>query len=344
MSQATELFYLTELSPRDKPLEKRKVQADRFSALYLGTSYHKYGERIADCSRRLVFKVSIQDNGKMRLKLKRARFCRVPRCPQCQGRRALKWNAKTQQIMPRVLEVYPKARFVMLTLTVPNCELTDLRSQLDEMNKAWIRLFARKELKVLGWIRTTEVVRRAKDLAGPHYHALLMVPPVYFGANYITQERWGELWSKSLKTKEFRDVDVRAVKPKKGGLKVSESQMVISAAIEVIKYAVKPDDCLINDSNLQKPGQRVRMSNQEWLLGLTEQLHKSRLIATGGVLKEYFKELEDERRERLANYVQIRDEFLAQCEEDNPELEFEHRPKVKRYVTESLPDITRELV
>ncbi len=234
--------------------------------------------------------------------------------------------------MPKVLADSPKARFIMLTLTVPNCELADLRSQLGEMHKAWIRLLTRKELKIHGWIRSTEVVRRAEDLAGPHYHALLMVPSSYFsGVNYITQERWSELWAKSLKTKDDRIVDVRAVKSKKGTLKGSETDAVISATVEVIKYAVKPDDCLIDDHDLQRPGQRVRMSNQDWLVGLTEQLHKSRLIATGGVLKDYFKEVEDERQEERGSLVHIREKLVADCESDAPEAVFNWHPEVERY-------------
>lgn len=332
MLQATELSYLTELSPRDKPWDKRKAQADCYQTLYLDTSYHKRAERIANCSSRLVFKTGLQDNKRRRYKLKTAMFCRVPHCPICQSRRALKWNSKTRQIMPRVLEAYPKSRFIMLTLTVPNCDLTDLRSTLGEMNKAWRNLIRRKELKIQGWIRTTEVTRADDDKAHPHYHALLMVPPSYFtGANYITQERWTELWASSLKTGEFRKVDVRAVKPKKGALNASETEAILSATVEVIKYAVKPSDNLIDEHDTQRPGQRVRMSNQDWLVGLTDQLHKTRLIATGGVLKDYFKELEDERKEANQDLIHIRENALAEPDSDEPDKVFDWYQGVKRY-------------
>jgi len=233
--------------------------------------------------------------------------------------------------MPRVLADSPKARFIMLTLTVPNCELKDLRSQLGEMHKAWVRLLTRKELKIHGWIRATEVTRADDDKAHPHYHALLMVPSSYFGSNYITQDRWKELWAKSLKASYDPIVDVRAVKPKKGGLKGSEAQTVLSAMCEVIKYAVKADNCLIDDHNWQLPGKQVRMSNQDWLLDLTEQLHKSRLIATGGVFKDYFKELEDERQEERENLVHIKEKLISDCESDEPEKVFNWHSEIKRY-------------
>lgn len=336
MEQAsTKLTYLTDLSPRDKLLERRKAQTEKFKALYLGTEYHKYAERMQDCGARLVFKFRLRDNRKTRYKLQSARFCRVPRCPQCQGRRALKWNAKTRQIMPKVLADTPKARFIMLTLTVPNCDLKDLRSQLTKMHKSWVRLFARKELKVWGWIRTTEITRSAIDQAHPHYHALLMVPPSYFSNNYITQKRWTELWTQCFKSTEPLQVNVQAVKPKKGASNQSESEQVMSATVEVIKYVSKPSDSLLSDDELQKPGKRIRMSNQDWLLGLTSQLNKTRLIATGGVLKEYFKELEDERQDAKEDLVHILKEVLTEPDADEPDQVFDWKSEVKRYVLNS---------
>jgi plasmid rolling circle replication initiator protein Rep len=328
---STKLTYLTDLSPRDKTLERGKVQTEGFKTLYIGTKYHKYGERMQDCGSRLVFKFRLRDNYKTRYKLQSARFCRVPRCPQCQGRRALKWNAKTRQIMPKVLADTPKARFIMLTLTVPNCELKDLRSQLTEMTKAWNKLIKRKELKLWGWIRTTEINRSAIDQAHPHYHVLLMVPPTYFTNNYISQKRWTELWSQSFKSSEPLQVNVQAVKPKKGVLNQSEAEQVISATVEVIKYAAKPSNWLLNDDEIQKPGKRVRMPNQDWLLEVTRQLHNTRLIATGGALKEYFKELEDERQDAKEDLVHILKDVMTEPDADEPDQIFDWKPEVKRY-------------
>ncbi len=332
MEQALEnLTYLTDLSPRDKPLERSKVQTEKFKALYFRTRYHRYADRMQDCGARLVFKFRLRDNCKARYSLQSARFCRVPRCPQCQRRRALKWNAKMRQVMPKVLADNPKARFIMLTLTVPNCELGDLRSQLTEMNKAWNKLVKRKELKLWGWIRSTEITRSAIDQAHPHYHALLMVPPGYFSTNYISQKRWTELWSQSFKSTEPLQVNVQAVKPKKGASNQSESEQVISATVEVIKYAVEPMDALLDDADIQKPGKRVRVSNQDWLLGLTDQLHKTRLIATGGVLKVYFKEFEDERQDAKEDLVHILKETLTEPDADEPDQVFDWNPEIKRY-------------
>jgi plasmid rolling circle replication initiator protein Rep len=279
--------YLSDLSPKDKPWDKRRGEADGFKALFKGTVYHCYAVRIASCSCELVFAFAVDENGLCNLKLQTAKFCRVRLCPVCQGRRALMWTAKTIKIMPKVLEAHPKSRFIMLTLTVRNCELADLRSTLTQMHQAWTKLVKRKEWKVQGWVRTTEVTRGQDDTAHPHYHCLLMVSPGYFSNGYISQERWVELWQDCLKVSYTPVVDVRAVRPKKGKAGQPE-QDAISALVETIKYTVKPSDILRGD-NCQQPGQRVRVSDQDWLVELTKQLHKTRAIATGGILKDYLK-------------------------------------------------------
>lgn len=289
-----DLVYLSDVSPKDKVWDKRRAATDGVKALYQDTKYHKYAFRMGECSCYLEFAFVVDDNGVCNLKLQNARFCRVRLCPVCQGRRSLMWAAKTIKIMPKVLEANPKARFIMLTLTVCNCPLSELKITLADMHKAWRKLIQRKDWKVEGWIRTTEVTRGKDDTAHPHYHCLLMVKPTYFaGANYISQERWVELWQECLKVSYQPIVDVRAVYAKKGALEGQEGNSVIAALVEVIKYDVKPSDVLRGD-NCQVPGQRVRVTDQEWLLELTKQLHRTRAIATGGILKEYLKVLEDE--------------------------------------------------
>ena len=65
------------------------------------------------------------------------------------------------QTYDKLREQYPTHRFVFLTLTVKNCEIGELRSTLQHMNKSWHRLVKRKEFMagVEGWIRTTEITR-----------------------------------------------------------------------------------------------------------------------------------------------------------------------------------------
>jgi hypothetical protein len=61
----------------------------------------------------------------------------------------------------------------------------------------------------------------------------------------------------------------------------------LEAVLETLKYSVKPDD-LIGDKK------EIKEEDKEWLVELTSQLHKTRAVATGGILKEYLKQLEEE--------------------------------------------------
>jgi plasmid rolling circle replication initiator protein Rep len=93
----------------------------------------------------------------------------------------------------KFIQDYPKHRWLFLTLTVKNCSIQELRKNLDCMNKSFIRLSKLKEFPGVGWIKSVEVTRGRDGNAHPHIHCLLMVAPGYFGANYLSQERWIDL-------------------------------------------------------------------------------------------------------------------------------------------------------
>lgn len=288
---------LTDYSPRDKPWDTHRSQADTVQYVYAGTEYDALAGRINDCSGFLGFGwVDDRGTGESRLKLREARFCRVRHCPVCQWRRSLMWQARFYDSLPAILESSPSARWVFLTLTVRNVPISDLRESITGMNKAWQRLIKRSEFagNVLGWIRTTEVTRGKDDSAHPHFHCLMMVRPSYFnGKNYITQARWTELWQETARLNYVPVVDVRAVKPK-GKNRLATLQGAVS---ETLKYAVKPSDMA-----------------DEWLLELTRQVHKLRFIASGGALKNALREGDE-----------TNDDLLLK---DSPELPEDDKPSL----------------
>ena len=55
----------------------------------------------------------------------------------------------------------------------------------------------------------------------------------------------------------------------------ADQTSILDAVKEVAKYTVKPDDLIAED---------------KWLIELTKQLHKTRAISLGGVLKQYLSE------------------------------------------------------
>jgi plasmid rolling circle replication initiator protein Rep len=276
--------FLSECSPRDKPWDGHRADADQISAMYATDSeFQNLAGRVAVCSLLLGFAWAPDrlDPNALTLKLREARFCRVRHCPICQWRRCLMWLARFHEALPRVVAQHPTARFVFLTLTQRNVPVGELRSTLRAMNKGWERLAQRKSFDdvVLGWVRTTEVTRGDKRSAHPHFHVLLMVSSNYFTKRYVTQAEWAEMWRKALRVDYTPVVDIRAVKqaalPESG---------ILKAARETLKYSVKPTDM---------------KADVGWLLEITRQLRKLRFIASGGALKGVLRPGEETEKDLL---------------------------------------------
>jgi plasmid rolling circle replication initiator protein Rep len=174
---------------------------------------------------------------------------------------------------------YPDARFLFLTLTMKNCAVNALRSTLIELARAWQRLTQLRTWPAIGWIRSTEITRSQRDRsAHPHFHALLMVPPTYFQADYLRQSQWAELWQQCLRTDYTPVVDVRVIRQNSKRSSISVNRVNISQmwaiVTEILKYSVKPSD-MIRD--------------HQWFLSLVDQVHGIRSIAVGGILKSYLR-------------------------------------------------------
>lgn len=303
---------LASYSEKDTKWDRHRSQAIDVKTIYeKSKDFKKYGERIGTCADLLRFAwLPDKTTGELKLRLREARFCRVRYCTVCQWRRSLMQVARWKTAIPQVMAQYPKARWILLTLTVKNCEIENLRQTLKAMNEAWNRLRLRKDFKIVqGWVRSTEITKGENNSAHPHFHALLMIPPSYFnGKNYLSQSGWTDLWKECLRIDYTPIVDVRAVKDKKGG-------QDMDAAIEVLKYAVKPADLV---------------DNADWLLELTKQTQHLRFLAAGGALKNAIKpEKKDEE-----DMIHTGDDKVPVDElEDTDEhlLAFDFRQKERRY-------------
>lgn len=255
---------------QDTPWDKHRRFADRVMSHYAGSKFDRYAERMALCSQLLEFDLKAADDNTSRLQLRSARFCRVRHCPVCQWRRSLMWKAKAYQVLPKVVEQYPTHRWLFVTLTQKNIPITELRNTLTEMNKSFKRMVGRKIFPAVGWLKATEVTRGKYETAHPHFHCLLMVRASYFSHGYIKQSEWVELWRECLRLDYNPIIDIRAVK------KDLNPSILIP---ELLKYCTKESDMV---------------ADREWFLELTQQLHNMRAISTGGVLKEYLRELESD--------------------------------------------------
>ena len=298
----TDELYLSNLSDRDKPWDKHRANSDLVADYYRGLEeFQKYADRIDGCSRLLDFRLVADSNG-YGLKLDGAHFCRVKNCSTCQWRRALMWKAKAYKVLPSIVESYPDYRWLFLTLTIRNCSITELRETLQHMNKSWRRLTVRKKFPAFGWIRSTEVTRSEDNSAHPHFHCLLMVNPGYFKRDYLKQKDWVEVWKSCLRVDYDPLVDIRALR------RDSHPNELVP---EILKYCVKEADLV---------------ANREWFLELTRQMHRMRTIATGGVLKDYLKKLEEEPEDLIG-----KDKLKTEDEIDEGHLYFEWKYKKKKY-------------
>ena len=299
--QQTDAPGLAELSDRDQVWDKHRANADKVCNHYRSSKdFNQYSERISFCSQLLDFRlVPEPEEGVLKLKLSASRFCRVRTCPVCQWRRSLMWKAKAYQALPKVTKDFPKHRWLFLTLTVKNCPVEELRSTLNHLNKSFVRLTKLKDWPADGWIKSVEVTRGRDGNAHPHLHALLMVPASYFGAGYVSQDRWVEMWRSSARLDYNPQTHIKAI---------AKHHNPTSIVPEILKYQVKESDLV---------------ANREWFLELTKQLHKTRAVAVGGVLRGYMKELECEPEDLVGN--------TNEGEVDEGHLYFGWRRKQKKY-------------
>jgi len=314
-------LYLTDISPDDKPWDKNRVQATKIEGLYQLGNFHRYAERMQQCSRQLLFVLKAEDEGEFKLRLHAAKFCRCRHCPICQWRKSLMWKARFFQALPPIMEAHPTDRWLFLTLTARNCPLSELRSTIAHMNKSWERMSKRKVFPARGWLKSVEVTRAEDDYAHPHFHVLMLVPASYFSHGYITQAEWTELWQKSLRVEYTPVVHITTVKNRlKRELNTSQVGLpseIVSGVLETLKYTVKPGDLLIGSDPVK---------NAAWLQGLTEQLHKTRSVALGGVFKQYINEDEPE------DLINAEGEEIETIKESEIVMLFGWRENYQRYV------------
>jgi plasmid rolling circle replication initiator protein Rep len=182
-----------------------------------------------------------------------------------------------------MVKEYPGVRFLFMTLTIRNCKITELRDTLKLMGKAWDRLTKLRIWPGIGWVRSVEITRSKNGTAHPHYHCLLMVRPMYFGAGYLHQRDWSLLWQHCLRIDYVPVVDIRVVVPdhKPDRRKAPGPCDIWGAVVEILKYAVKPSDMV---------------KDHRWFLTLSDEVWKTKAVIVGGVFKKYLKE-----RERLTS-------------------------------------------
>lgn len=231
-----------ELIKRFKP---KKEQSGDLSEVYYRifteeennrTEWLNKALRVQECGTLLDFAYPIE-NGKASEsgKLHHANFCKDRLCPMCAWRRSRKIFGQVSQVMERLNDKYI---FLFLTLTVRNIPAECLSETLNRLNIAFKHLMQYKSVKkaVKGYFRALEVTyNKARDDYHPHFHCVLAVPKGYLSnGDYISRQKWLEMWQSAYKDDTITQVDIRVCRNKNG-----YEDDLGSAVSEAVKYSVK---------------------------------------------------------------------------------------------------------
>ncbi len=276
--QAENLVVLTgeKYDWKNKRRKERKL-----ARLFDKAGYPRYAERVANCASQLQF-YAMESGEKQLLS---ANFCKLRLCPMCAARRAMRAGWKLSQVLDKVESDHEGVVFLFLTLTVKNCPGKDLGATIGLLTKAWERLLDQKAMEraVKGWFRAVEITRPKLDEYHPHIHAILAVEPSYLAKKsetYITHADCVERWQKALRVPYKPSVRIQTTKAK------GQASGGRAAALEAAKYATKDSD-YIDDRLTEEQGAKI-------VDDYTRALHRRRLTAYGGWLKDAARALDAE--------------------------------------------------
>lgn len=225
------------------------------------------GRAIANCAGRLQLDVALEDDHLGPPQLRGAHLCNRRLCPFCEWRRTRAWRARLIRGLDAFMEDHRNWSAVFLTLTVRNCQVSELRDTVRHLHASYKRLTKISGFPTEAWLRRTEVtVNRGtpqeacltpKELTTellplgsgpvvsvhPHLHCLLLVRPSYWSRDYKKQLWWQQQWQMAARLDYVPVVDVRRAKAKPGH-ESHVSVAPVAAVIEAAKYASKATDLL----------------------------------------------------------------------------------------------------
>lgn len=269
---------------------EQKFTPKHISSIQLSESYRRIGDeskadRVFECGTFLEFAHSLEADGAVseKGKLYNANFCKDRLCPMCAWRRSYKIFAQVSRIMGCIGSKY---KFLMLTLTIPNCMPEMLSETLERLFHAWSRLIRQKTFKtaVKGFFRALEITHNKQtNTYHPHFHVVLAVPLEYspYEDIYISHDKWLDMWRKAYGDERIVSVDIRVAKSK---CKEADNcvEALSSAVAEIAKYSVKSSDYLVQGDDYLTDS----------IVGcLSIALHGRRLAHFGGVFADIAKRL-----------------------------------------------------
>ena len=253
-------------------------------------------------------------------------FCGVRLCPICQYRRSLKIAGNVRKVIQEMSVQYPNARYLLLTLTFPNCPSKCLKALIKRLLGAFRKLSHYNEhmrydaeyaeqfdKMVLGWYRTLEVTYNQKaDTYHPHIHVILAVDSdVYFGSHnrlglYKNHDWWLNAWRWAMGDTGYHPVDKNGnqIIDNVTGEPVTKYQItqvdirpLVGNVQKAVEYGFDPSDkvgalmasVLETAKYAAKPNQYIDSPANVYTLDLA--LERHRLVEFGGCMREIARQL-----------------------------------------------------
>lgn len=240
---------------------KNKILTGMIKRFVSETSF----EIIRDCNQFMMFASDVELKHKKQM---RGSSCKNRFCPLCAWKKARK-EALALSIQMEYIKQEHKKEFIFITLTAPNVQADELESEIKLYNKSFKKMMERKEINNIakGYVRKLEVTydkeqfitremywkrkfyydnRGLKignynpnyDTYHPHFHVLIAVNKSYFtqATQYISRDRWLELWKSVTDNPDITQVDVRKVRYNNN-----------KEVAEIAKYSAKDSDYLVSD-------------------------------------------------------------------------------------------------
>jgi len=242
-------------------IKPKKLENIRMYELAKEHLSEKMQELYKDCGS---FNLFVSTLDKEKKKMIGGNHCKNRFCPVCAWRKARK-DAMALSVVMEAMHEEHDVKYLFLTLTTPNVKAHEVKSEIENMNKAFHKLFMRKKVKrvVQGYARKLEMTYDSNplittplfekkqayyerlglkvadenptyDTYNPHFHVVLAVKKSYFNdsKNYIKRDEWLEMWREVTGDYTITQVHIERIKEKQTG----------NAVAEIAKYSAKSND------------------------------------------------------------------------------------------------------
>lgn len=294
-----------------------RMKTRRLVRLYSMAGYPDYADRAEGCATWLRFGIIGDKRG-----LLSANFCNLRLCPMCVARGARVRAQQLSKVMDTV-QAEHHCQYIFLTLTIQNVPGDKLGDALTELTAGWSRFMKQRPVAkaIKGWFRALEITRNTDEGSEwygtyhPHIHAIWSVEDDYFARKsglYLTKDDIIARWGKACRLDYGPSVKISKTYDKRSGKKPrNDNEASCGAVLEAAKYATKDSDYISSDLSDEEAAQVVD--------DYTQALHRRRLTAYGGWLKETAKRLKADDLDNVdlrgGDDVTIREDLAEMIEE-----------------------------